>query len=145
MSSTKPTNPKDAVATSRLDLSLFPSTGTIYGALGCTEGDCKYGGYNWRVAGIRWSIYDAAIRRHLDKLRDGEWEDKDTHVPHLASVLASAAIMVDAWEAGKLTDDRPPKLQTAALLSRFEIIVKHLQGMFTNPGRYTEAGKNDSD
>lgn len=137
----KPTNPKDQQATSRLDISLFPQTAIVYGALGCTEGDCKYGGYNFRVAGVLASVYVAAIQRHLSKWYNGEWADPKTGVPHLASAIANLGILIDAIEASSLKDDRPPKVDLAGLLTRMESQVKHLQEIFPNPpGRYTEVG-----
>ena len=135
----KPTNPKDRAATTRLDLSLFPSTAVAYGALGCTEGDCKYGGYNFRDAGILASVYFAAIHRHLSKWFNGEWADAKTNVPHLASAIASLGILIDAIEANTMVDDRPPKVDVTGLLTRFEGNVKRLQELFPDgPRRYTE-------
>lgn len=105
---TKPTNPKDAIGSTKLDLGLVPDTLTVYAALAFTEGALKYGRYNWRLAGVRASIYHAALKRHLAKWWNGEWADPATGVPHLASVLACAGILVDAHEMSKLEDDRPP-------------------------------------
>jgi hypothetical protein len=138
----KPTNPKDRVATYRLDLSLFPAAAVAYGALACTEGHVKYDGYNWREAGVLWSVYDAAVRRHLDKYHEGEWEDSKTGVPHLASALACIAILIDAYESGMLKDDRPPrKFDFTHLLDRFEAKVKHLYetlGRGRTPNRWKQ-------
>lgn len=140
MSDHKATNPKDRAATARLDLSLFPMTALAYGALGMTEGDCKYGGYNYRVGGVLCSVYIAACGRHLAKYYNGEWADKKTGVPHLASALACVAIIIDAHECGALRDDRPPRVDMAELLDKFELQVKFIQQLFPNgPSRYTEA------
>jgi hypothetical protein len=142
VSDLKATNPKDRAATSRLDLSLFPDTAVIYGALAMTEGDCKYGGYNYRVGGVLASVYYAATSRHLAKWFGGEWADPRTNVPHLASALACIAVVIDAVECGVLKDDRPPRVDVAGLLTRFEENVKHLQTMFPDgPERYTEEKK----
>jgi len=135
----KPTNPKDRMATSRLDLSLFPDTATAYGALGMVEGDCKYGGYNYRVRGVLASVYVAALRRHISKWYNGEWNDGKTGVPHLASAIACLAIIIDAHEVGVLKDDRPPSVHMTSLLDEFEKKVKHLQSIFPDgPDRYTQ-------
>ena len=135
----KDTNPKDRAATTRLDLSLFPATARAYGALAMTEGDLKYGGYNYRNAGVMASIYYAAANRHLDKWFNGEWADEKTEVPHLASALACIAVLIDAVECGKLNDDRPPKCDVTALLADMESKVAHLQQIFKNgPDRHTE-------
>lgn len=139
-----PINPKDRAAATggRLDISLFPQSAIIYGALGMTEGDFKYGGYNYRVAGVSLSTYVASTLRHLFKFYGGEWEDQKTKVPHLASAIAGLGIIVDAHTHGVLTDDRPPHQDVAALLDEFQVIVKHLAQLFPDgPGRYTEVGK----
>lgn len=139
---TKPTNPKDRAATSRLDLTLFPDTAAIYGALAFTEGDLKYGGYNYREAGVSASVYYAACKRHLAKWYNGEEADPKTHIPHLASALACVAVLIDSNIKGVMSDDRPPKAPVAELLSDLEETVKHLQAMFANPpARYTEKSK----
>ena len=143
----KPTNPKDRAATARLDLTLFPATAEIYGALAFTEGDLKYGGYNYRVGGVLASVYVAALKRHIDKWFDeGEELDPVTLVPHLANAIACVAVLIDAVECGVLKDDRPPHGTAAKLLKQFEEKVKHLQQLFTNgPSRFTELehGKKD--
>ena len=66
----------------------------------------KYGRSNWRVAGVRASIYYDAAKRHLNAWFEGEDADPDSGLPHLAHVLACCAILVDAEAAHKLTDDR---------------------------------------
>ena len=136
----KPTNPKDRAATHRLDMSLFPMTAMAYGALGMTEGDCKYGGFNYRVGGVLVSTYIAAFLRHAARYYGGEWCDQKTKVPHLASMLACVAIIIDAHECGVLKDDRPPKDDMNKLLAEFEGIVKHLHEIFPNgPQRFAES------
>ncbi len=138
-SATKDSNPKDNAATTRLDLSLFPSSARIYGALAMTEGALKYGGYNFRKVGVRGSVYVASTGRHMDKYWNGEECDPTTGIPHLASALAGIAVLIDATEQGNLNDDRPPKQDTAGLLHRCEADVKRLQALFPNPAsRYTE-------
>lgn len=133
----KPTNPKDRAATNRLDLSLVPDSAVAYIALALTEGDAKYGGYNWRAAGVQASVYVAACRRHLAKWFNGEECDPKTGVPHLASALASLAVLVDSDEQGNLNDDRPPKQDHAALLSYIEPKVEHLHRTYPDgPARH---------
>jgi len=135
----KETNPKDGVATTRLDLSLFPDTAAAYGALAMTEGHCKYGGYNYRVAGVQTSVYIAALRRHISKYYNGQWADPKTGVPHLANAIACIAVLIDAHENKMLNDDRPPLSDMDGLLSKFEDKVKFLQEKFPNgPGRYRQ-------
>jgi dATP/dGTP diphosphohydrolase len=136
---TKPTNPKDRAATTRLSLSLFPATARAYGAWAMTEGDLKYGGYNYRPAGVMSSIYYDACNRHLDKWYNGEDTDPNTQVHHLANAIACIAVLIDSIEMGNLNDDRPPRCDVGGLLSRLEAKVKHLQTLFPNgPNRYRE-------
>lgn len=137
----KSSNPKDRAATNRLDLSLAPATARAYLALGCVEGDCKYGGFNYRVDGILASTYYSAANRHLDKWFNGEWADPETGVPHLASALASIGILVDGVETNKLVDDRPPVCDMTKLFKEMEDRVTNLHRKFPNGvPRFTELG-----
>ena len=105
-STSKATNPKDAVGSDKLPLHLWPETATVMGCLGMLDGMLKYGRSNWRVAGVRASIYIDAVRRHINAYAEGEDLDPDSGMPHLAHALACLAILVDAGAAGMLTDDR---------------------------------------
>ena len=123
----KASNPKDNAATTRLDLSLFPRTALIYGVLAFVEGDLKYGGYNYREAGVKASVYLAALERHMSRWEDGEEADPKTRVPHLGSALACIAVLIEGIVAGNMTDDRPPSVGVSRLLDEAERIVDHLQ------------------
>jgi len=140
---TKATNPKDAIGSTKLGMDVVPDTAKVYMALAFTEGALKYGKFNWRVAGVRASIYKAALERHLAKYWNGEWADPKTGVPHLASVMACAAIIMDANAAGKLTDDRPPAINLASIIDGLEPAVAHLKDLFKdhNPHHHTELDK----
>jgi hypothetical protein len=138
---TKQSNPKDAMASTRLDMTLFPDTAVAYGALAFTEGARKYGASNWRKVGVSASVYLAACKRHLAKYYNGEEADAKTGVPHLASALACIAVIIDATVVNKLVDDRPPVsgFEGSAFFDQMEEHVKQLQGLFPNPvPRYTE-------
>ena len=104
----KPTNPKDAMAIDKAPLHLVPASFKALTALALAEGAMKYGAHNWRAAGIRASVYVAALQRHLDKWWNGEMADPATGVPHLANACACLAILIDAEMSGKCVDDRPP-------------------------------------
>lgn len=136
----KPSNPKDALGSTKLPLNLVPDTLSIFAAASFAEGASKYGSYNWRVSGVRASIYRAALDRHLKKWWNGEDEDEVTKVPHLASVIACAAILLDAKVVGNLTDDRPPKAEIAKLITELEGTVKHLYKLHEHihPVHHTE-------
>jgi hypothetical protein len=139
--STKPTNPKDIVGSGKLPLELVPDTAGVYMALAFLEGALKYGRFNWRVAGVRASIYAAAARRHLSKWWNGEDCDPATHVHHLASVMACCTIILDADLVGKLTDDRPPKADLGKLIDSLDATVGHLKRLYADrdPKQYTIA------
>lgn len=130
MPDTKPTNPKDAIGCRKLPLELVPDTLRAYAALAFFEGASKYGRFNWRVAGVRASIYRAALERHLAKWWNGEDADPKTKVPHLASVIACAGIILDAEICGKLTDDRPPRAPVGDLIDSLAAAIEHLKDEF---------------
>ena len=126
---TKDTNPKDAIGSTKLPLHLVPDSAQAYMALAFCEGATKYGAFNWRIAGVRASIYMSACRRHMAKYWNGEWADPKTGVPHLASAMACMAIILDAGIANKLTDDRPPEAPMGELIDGMATTVKHLKEM----------------
>lgn len=135
----KMTNPKDIIGSAKLDLGLVPDTLVAAAAMAFTEGALKYGRFNWRIAGVRASIYHAALRRHLAKWWAGEQCDPVTGVPHLASVIACAAILVDSEWLDKLTDDRPPRAPMGGAIEYAESITKTLRELFKehDPKQFT--------
>lgn len=137
----KPTNPKDMIALAKLPLHLVPDTIEVYAALAFAEGASKYGAYNWRVAGVLASVYHAALKRHLACWHNGEEADPLTGVPHLASIIACAGILLDAQLCGKLTDDRPPPAPLPETIRGMEADVARIFGLFADrtPRHYTIA------
>lgn len=136
----KDTNPKDRISSTKLPLELVPDTMAAYAATAFANGASKYGTANWRVAGVRASVYNAAMRRHLARWWNGEDFDEEG-IHNLAGVLACAAIILDADLVGKLTDDRPPRANVAALFDR---LMPQVQAALTrnagrNPRHYTIA------
>lgn len=144
----KSTNPKDLAACDRVDLTLWPDSATVFGALGMVEGDQKYGGYNFRAKGVSVSTYIAACYRHLMKYYNGEWADTETQVPHLSNALACLAIIADGLTRGNMIDDRPPKTPylMEMLDSSFPVVIKHLKKLHPDkPKRYTQAGLDNGE
>lgn len=137
----KPSNPKEAIGDTKLNLSLVPDTAHMYLASAFTEGALKYGSYNWRAAGVRASTYVAACRRHLAKWWNGEEFDPKTKVHHLANAMACLAIILDAKLVSKLNDDRPPVADINGLIESLEGTVAHLKEMSKglNPHHHTAA------
>lgn len=141
----KDTNPKDAIGSTKLPMHLIPGTAKAALALAFLEGALKYGKYNWRVAGVRASIYSDALERHLEKWKNGEDEDPHTRVPHLASIMACAAILIDAALVGKLTDDRPPRAPASEYIDTLATHVAYLKDLYEgeNPHQYTIEDSED--
>lgn len=110
MSKTKETNPKDAVGTAKVPLSVIPSG--VLGELGCAmlEGSRKYGRHNYRVAGVRGSVYYDALFRHMTAWWEGEDIDPDSGVHHVVKAIATLFVLRDSMLAGNWTDDRPPSI-----------------------------------
>jgi len=128
---TKPTNPKDAIGSGKLDLGLVPQTGIVAEALAFTEGGLKYGAHNYRAIGVRSSIYHAAALRHIFKWWNGEDSDPKTGIPHLGSARACLNVILDAGMMDNLTDDRPPSnLRLITAIDNAEHSVAHLKAMF---------------
>lgn len=134
MSGTKPTNPKDRVAGTKLPAGLVPDTAIIALSLAFAEGAYKYGRFNWRVAGVSASVYMAAMRRHIMKWWNGQDADPVTRVHHLANAMACCAIVLDAELYGLLNDDRPPagndRDAMARAIDEAEATIKHLRELF---------------
>lgn len=136
---TKPTNPKDAVGSDKIPLHLWPSTATVLGSMALLDGGLKYGRSNYRAVGVRASIYIDAATRHLIRYAAGESVDPDSGLPHLAHVLATVAILVDAEAAGKLNDDREIAGGLINLITEMTPHVKRLKELHKDraPKHYT--------
>jgi hypothetical protein len=132
----KLTNPKDIVGSGKLPLELVPDTAVALESLAYLEGALKYGRFNWRIAGVRASIYRAALQRHLAAWWNGENADPFTGVDHLASVRACAGILIDSRELGKLTDDRPPRAEVGAMIRYLEGEVRELKRLYQDEDPY---------
>lgn len=126
MVDTKQTNPKDVIGSTKLPMGCVPSTLILYAAAAFAEGRGKYGNYNWRVTGVRSSVYFDAMQRHLHKWWNGEWADAETKVPHLASAIACIGIILDAGCVDKLVDDRPPQFNCAGTIKGLEGVCANL-------------------
>jgi hypothetical protein len=139
---TKPSNPKDAIASRKIDLGLVPDTMVICAATAFLEGALKYGRYNWRIAGVSAGVYHAALKRHLAKWWNGQSLDPTTQVHHLDNAMACLAILRDAELYCVLRDDRPPSPDPnvmAAMIDLCEDDVLHLKEVFKDhsPKQFT--------
>ena len=109
VSDTKDTNPKDNAGSLKPSYSSVPVPVLYEIGAALTEGKLKYGGYNWRVAGVRTSVYIDAARRHLDAFWEGEDQDPDSGLSHITKAIAGLVVLRDAMLQGTIkNDDRPP-------------------------------------
>jgi hypothetical protein len=108
--SVKEANPKDAVGVRKWrQFTTVPMTVISELGVAMLEGARKYGRHNYRVAGVRSSIYVDAAMGHLMQYWEGEDIDADSGLHHVVKAMASLAVLRDAMIQEKLTDDRPPK------------------------------------
>ena len=114
-------NPKDILASRKVALGLLPGAGRIYGALATTLGEKKYGAYNWRKNAVKHTVYLDAAERHLLAIRDGQWLDPESGIPHWGHIIATASIVLDANSVGKLIDDLPPPGKAVEILAKYEV------------------------
>jgi len=98
-------NPKDAAARSKPNQACAPATAAYWWGYVHEQGAFKYAAFNWRRAPVKASVYVEAARRHLELLAAGEVNDPDSGAPHAAHVMASMAILIDAYYHNTLVDD----------------------------------------
>ena len=108
LGSTKDGNPKDGLGDKKVPLWLCSPIAKAAWSAAQFVGMTKFGAWNWRVTGVRASVYLSAMQRHMDRYLSGEEIDPVDKTPHLGHIMACCAIILDAKAAGNLTDDRPP-------------------------------------
>lgn len=111
-------NPKDRIGVRKPPLHLIPPAAEILEAVVMGLGARKYGAFNWRTADVKASIYIAAARRHLAQWFDGQDDDPESGVSHLAHARACLGILLDALSTGHLVDDRPSPGASAELIEQ---------------------------
>lgn len=104
----KDSNPKDGCGAKKPPLSYIPRPVLYEVGNALFEGSRKYGAYNWRIAGVRASIYQDACGRHIDAWQEGQDLDPDSGVHHLSKAIAGLMVIRDAMICDKFVDDRPP-------------------------------------
>ena len=111
MSNVKSTNPKDMVGTRKVGVSCVPQAVMAEVGLAMLEGASKYGRHNYRIAGVRASVYLDALYRHifLQWWDEGEDIDVESMLSHITKGISTLVVMRDAMIQGLLVDDRPPK------------------------------------
>jgi hypothetical protein len=100
-------NPKElAGAKKPASWSVMPRWVALQVGRVMSVGAAKYGAFNYRETPIAASTYQDALERHLSLWFDGEDNDAETGVSHLASAIASCTLLMDAQATGQLVDDR---------------------------------------
>lgn len=104
----KDSNPKDAIGAKKPPLSTIPCPVLFEIANAMLEGACKYRRHNYRISGVRMSVYYDAAMRHLMRWWEGEDIDPDSGVHHISKAIAGLVIIRDAMMRDMAQDDRPP-------------------------------------
>ena len=141
----KDTNPKDAVGIKKAPISTVSGAVLAEIGLGMMEGALKYGRHNYRVSGVRASVYRDAAFRHLNKWWEGEDDDPDSGVNHIAKALACLTVLRDAMHFNKWVDDRPPALPNSEeFWADLDKKAAALIAKYPNPVEaFTEKNKNN--
>ncbi len=109
--SSKDSNPKDAVGGTKARWMSYIPLRVLYGVgLAMYEGCRKYGRHNYRIAGIRASVYADAAAGHIQDWMEGQDIDPDSGLSHIDKAIASLFVLRDGMLGGNWTDDRPPSI-----------------------------------
>lgn len=99
-------DPKGEAGSKKAPMHLLPPFAMEEASWVHSLGAKKYGPYNWRKTGVCATTYVSAIIRHLNAWRDGEDLDPESGRSHIAHVVCSANILLDAQRCETLQDDR---------------------------------------
>lgn len=105
----KQSNPKDIIGIRKAPLSTVSAPVLAELGVAMLEGALKYGRHNYRVVGVRSSVYYDATIRHLFSWWEGEDIDPDCGLSHITKAITSLVVLRDAMIQGKLEDDRAPR------------------------------------
>ena len=130
----KETNPKDAVGIKKWRyFSTVPFTVVAEVGVALLEGARKYGRHNYRVTGVRASVYLDAAVGHMGQWYEGEDIDADSNLSHITKAIASLVILRDAMIQDKLVDDRPPKANLDKVRTEMQAVVDELFIKYPDP------------
>jgi hypothetical protein len=107
----KQTNPKDSIGIRKVPMHVVSMPVVMEMALGMAEGGRKYGSHNYRVAGVRASVYYDAAMRHLMDWWEGTDIDPDSGISHISKAMSALHVLRDAMMNEMWEDDRPPKFK----------------------------------
>lgn len=143
--STKDTNPKDAVGSLKAGMSAIPRPVLYEVGLAMLEGALKYGRHNYRIAGVRASVYYDAVNRHLDDWWEGVDYDPNAQakIHHISKAIAGLCVMRDSIMSGNWVDDRPPTIADPNWIEWFNQEAEKLINSCKNPKRPYVKGDNE--
>ncbi len=141
MSKSKDTNPKDAVGSKKVPFSTLSAPVLAEVGVAMLEGAIKYRRHNYRIAGVRASVYYDACWRHMTAWWEGEDLDPDSGLSHVTKAIASLIVLRDSMIMENWNDDRPPKTKQGWIKELNKKVEKLLE-MYPNPKEpYTERGE----
>lgn len=127
----KASNPKEAVGTRKWrQFCCVPANVIWEVGIAMLEGALKYGRHNYRVAGVRASVYVEAAKGHIDQFWEGEDIDADSRIHHISKAIASLVILRDSIMCDNWTDDRPPPPPLDALRRQMQEQVEYLLDLY---------------
>lgn len=100
------TDPKKQYGDEKPQLHLIPPAGNDEQAKALMLGAKKYGERNWLATQVEMTTYLSAMKRHIDRVLDGEDIDPESGAHHLGHVMASCSIVLDARRHDALIDNR---------------------------------------
>lgn len=101
-------DPKGEVGKTKAPMGLLPLGALEEVAWALGDGAKKYGEWNWRATSVCSSTYLSAILRHLSAYQAHEDRAQDSGRKHLAHIVASCLILMDAEQYGRLVEDHAP-------------------------------------
>jgi hypothetical protein len=143
----KPSNPKDAIASMTKAPWSVLSMNVIWRiALAMLEGALKYSRHNYRVVGVRASVYIDATGRHLAQFWEGQDLDPDSKIGlhHLDKAMASLAVLRDSILRGNWVDDRPPRTDDKWITEVNDMAAALVKAFPNPPGPCTQSGIDEA-
>lgn len=140
---TKESNPKDAIGSTKPPIANVPLSVLSEVGMALAEGQYKYGGYNWRVIGVRASVYWDATFRHIKAWWEGEDTDPDSKLSHITKAISALMVLRDAMIQDNWTDDRPPrsKQKPEEVAAMYKEMLERLKSLQPDPvPGYTQKG-----
>lgn len=131
----KASNPKDSIGAKKPRSFRGMSWHVVREvSIGMMEGGMKYGFHNYRVAGVRASIYFDATIEHLSSWWEGQDIDPDSRLSHVTKAIASLFVLRDAMIQGKWVDDRPPNfVKLDEFKGELQVVVDAMFEKYKNP------------